>query len=111
MSNRDTSMQARHRTRVPFVASAAVLRRTLLASAQARLSAQAQAPEDVRVALVIGNASYAGPAALANPANDARAMSAALRTLGFSVEELRDASRAQMLDAVAKLGDKLRSKQ
>ena len=54
------------------------------------MAASAQAPLDVRVALVIGNAAYAGSAALANPANDARAMADTLTQLGFTVVELRD---------------------
>src|SRR6476469_4784851 len=34
------------------------------------MPAPAQAPGDVRIALVIGNSAYPGPAALQNPAND-----------------------------------------
>ena len=45
--------------------------------------AQAQ-PKESRVALVIGNAAYV-QGSLANPVNDARAMAARLRTLGFDV--------------------------
>jgi hypothetical protein len=74
-------------------------------------SAAAQAPGDVRIALVIGNSAYPGQAALANPANDAAAMSAALKTLGFSVVELKDGSRAQMTQAIASVRDSLRGKQ
>ena len=74
------------------------------------LSAQAQAPLDVRIALVIGNSAYAG-APLVNPANDARAMSDTLRGLGFTVVELRDAQKAQMVDAIAKVRDSLIGKQ
>jgi hypothetical protein len=73
-------------------------------------SAQAQAPLDVRIALVIGNSAYAG-APLVNPANDARAMSDTLRGLGFTVVELRDAQKAQMVDAIAKVRDSLKGKQ
>jgi uncharacterized caspase-like protein len=40
-------------------------------------------------ALVIGNSKYAA-SPLANPANDARAMGAALTSLGFSVEAATD---------------------
>jgi hypothetical protein len=75
------------------------------------LPSQAQAPVDLRVALVIGNSAYPGKAALANPANDAIAMSEALRGLGFTVVESRDASRAQMLEAISKVRDALRGKQ
>ena len=59
-----------------------------------------------RVALVIGNGAYA-EGALRNPPNDARAMGEALRTLGFEVEVITDASRKRMLDAVREFGRKL----
>ena len=74
-------------------------------------TASAQAPADIRIALVIGNAAYAGNAALANPANDARAMGETLKQLGFNVVEVRDGSKAQMTDAVAKVRDTLKGKQ
>jgi len=73
-------------------------------------SAQAQAPGDVRVALVIGNSAYSG-APLTNPANDAQAMSKALRGMGFEVTELRDAQRPQMVNAIRQLRDKLAGRQ
>jgi hypothetical protein len=73
--------------------------------------AQAQAPGDVRLALVIGNSAYAGPAALPNPVNDARAMSDTLRGLGFDVVHVQDGSRAQMLAAIEKAGATLKGKQ
>jgi hypothetical protein len=72
--------------------------------------AQAQAPLDVRIALVIGNSAYVG-APLVNPANDARAMSETLSGLGFRVIELRDAQRAQMADAIGLVRDSLQGKQ
>jgi hypothetical protein len=72
---------------------------------------QAQAPIDLRVALVIGNGAYPGNAALPNPANDAKAMSEALKSLGFSVVETRDASREQMRQAIAQMRDTLKGKQ
>ncbi len=74
-------------------------------------SAAAQAPNDVRVALVIGNSAYSGRAALVNPANDASAMSATLKTLGFTVFEVKDASHAQMRDAIAQVQAGLKGKQ
>jgi Caspase domain len=74
-------------------------------------STHAQAPGDLRVALVIGNAAYAGNAALTNPGNDAKAMSETLRGLGFSVVEVRDGSKAQMTDAIAKVKSTLQGKQ
>jgi Caspase domain len=72
--------------------------------------AQAQAPLDVRIALVIGNSAYAN-APLLNPANDARAMGDTLRGLGFTVVELHDAQKAQMADAIAKVRASLQGKQ
>ncbi|MBN3817139.1 caspase family protein, partial [Paraburkholderia sp. Se-20369] len=53
-----------------------------------------------RVALVIGNGAYRDHP-LGNPARDADAMSTALRALGFDVMKLQDATRQQMLDALA----------
>ncbi len=73
-------------------------------------AATAQAPGDVRVALVIGNSAYAG-SPLLNPANDARAMSETLRGLGFRVIEIRDGSKGQILDAVGLVQDTLKGKQ
>ncbi len=73
------------------------------------MSVQAQAPGDLRVALVIGNAAYSA-APLANPTNDARAMGDTLRGLGFTVVEVRDAGRQQMLDAIQRTGELLAGK-
>ena len=78
-----------------------LLRNCACVAALALSGAQAQAPGDIRIALVIGNSAYAGAAALVNPANDAAAMSATLKTLGFTVVELKDGSRGQMSEAVA----------
>jgi hypothetical protein len=72
-------------------------------------SAVAQAPADVRVALVIGNAAYAS-APLANPINDARAMSETLKGMGFSVVEVRDAKKAEIEQAIVQVRDQLRER-
>jgi TPR repeat protein len=58
------------------------------------------------VALVIGNGAYKD-SPLKNPPNDARAMAAALRDLGFRVELVVDGGRKRMLDAVRSFGQKL----
>ena len=73
--------------------------------------AQAQTAGVLRLALVIGNAAYPGDAALGNPANDALAMADTLRQLGFQVIEVRDASRAQMTEAIATVRATLQGKQ
>ncbi|MFY3385875.1 caspase family protein [Paracidovorax sp. MALMAid1276] len=87
-----------------------ILPRTLLALALLTTSAQANAPLDIRIALVIGNSAYPGNAALANPANDAKAMAEQLRKLGFEVLELRDGSRDQMTRAIDSARKQLQGK-
>jgi Caspase domain len=84
---------------------------SLTALTLACIAVSAQAPTDLRIALVIGNAAYAGNAALANPTNDAKAMAETLRGLGFTVVEIRDGGRAQMLEAIAKVQATLKGKQ
>jgi hypothetical protein len=79
---------------------------TLLLAALA-LPVAAEAPADVRVALVIGNAAYE-MAPLTNPVNDARAIGAALESMGFKVFEINNASRAQMEAAITSTGEALR---
>ena len=74
---------------------------TALTVAGLCFSARAQAPLDIRIALVIGNSAYAS-APLVNPQNDARAMGEALRGLGFTVIELRDGQKRQMTEAIAR---------
>ena len=53
-----------------------------------------------RVALVVGNGTYAHIGRLPNPGNDAADMTAALRRLGFDVTTVRDADRNAMTDAL-----------
>lgn len=84
--------------------------RGLVALGALAASAQANAPLDIRIALVIGNSAYPGTAALSNPANDAKAMSEQLRKLGFQVLELRDGSRGQMTEAIDDARKRLQGK-
>ena len=72
-------------------------------------AAEAQAPIDLRVALVIGNSAYPG-APLLNPGNDAKAMAATLKEMGFQVIEARDATRIQMTEAIARTRDALKGR-
>ena len=65
------------------------------------LSVPALAAE--RVALVIGNASYAHAPRLANPLNDAADVGGALTRLGFEVERLDNADKAGLEQALHKL--------
>jgi uncharacterized caspase-like protein len=74
-------------------AEADELRRQLEESRSARTDAK----NLVAHALVIGNSAYGGSSRLANPVNDARAMSSKLRSLGFRVTELANTSREQLV--------------
>ena len=55
---------------------------------------------DGRVALVVGNSTYAHIGRLPNPDNDAADMSAALRRLGFEVTTEFDADRVELTEAL-----------
>lgn len=56
---------------------------------------------ETRIALVIGNGAYAGVGALANPGNDARAIEATLKKIGFTTVTLQlDLPRERLLDAL-----------
>ncbi|MCF8198773.1 MAG: caspase domain-containing protein [Sulfuritalea sp.] len=78
----------------------------LLLSTIAVAAISASAAEN-RVALVIGNAGYPGPAALRNPANDATDIAAKLKTLGFDVTLKTDTPLRQMLRSLTDFGDKV----
>src|SRR5258706_2604812 len=71
-------------------------------------AARAQTPgSDRRVALVIGNGNYQGAAKLANPVNDARAMAAKLKKLGFDVIAVEDGTQKAMQRAIGQFSNKL----
>ena len=55
-----------------------------------------------RVALVIGNASYAHAPSLANPLNDASDIGASLDRLGFKVTRIENGGRAELWDGLQK---------
>jgi uncharacterized caspase-like protein len=68
-----------------------------------------QATTASRIALVIGNGHYPDAAApLAQPINDARALTAALRHDGFDVDVVEDASKDDMTRAVERMKSKIR---
>ncbi|MEW9919189.1 caspase family protein [Marimonas sp. MJW-29] len=60
----------------------------------------ASAADARRVALVIGNSDYTHATTLPNPANDARDLATAFTRLGYQVELVEDATRADLLDAL-----------
>ena len=62
-----------------------------------------------RVALVIGNGHYPDASApLAQPINDARGLTAALRGTGFDVDVVEDATRDDMLRAIGRMKAKIK---
>jgi uncharacterized caspase-like protein len=62
-----------------------------------------------KIALVIGNGNYPDASApLAQPINDARALTASLRHNGFDVDVVEDASRDDMDRAVERMKSKIR---
>jgi len=63
-------------------------------------SSRAQAPIDVRIALVIGNAAYVNAPPLQNSTNDAKSIATVLRKLGFKVIELLDGNKSQIVRAI-----------
>src|SRR5690348_6443496 len=90
------------RPAVLFLAVFAILLGGLPAAAQPR----PPAGSDKRIALVIGNSNYKA-APLRNPVNDARAMAAALQSLGFEVIKRENAGQREMNQAITEFANKL----
>ncbi len=93
----------------------AILRSALLALlcmaaalvGQSPAFAQRNAPESLkRVALIIGNGAYPS-SPLKNPVNDARAISRALKDLGFDVTHRENLTQKAMADAIRQFGARL----
>jgi uncharacterized caspase-like protein len=79
----------------------------LFALAVGLVALASAASAERRVALVIGNAAYKHAPALANPANDAKAVAAALDRLGFEVVSGFDLGNADLRKTVRSFADKL----
>ena len=89
----------------------AALNKRALDAAKAIATEQADAAgrRVSKVALVIGNGHYPDAnAPLAQPINDARALTAALRGNGFDVDVVEDANRDDMNRAIARLKSKIK---
>ncbi len=74
-----------------------------LAAAQQQAQLKPTAPVGPRLsvhAIVIGNGAYQGSGRLDNPINDARAMSAKLRQMGFKVTTIENATRSKLVRAL-----------
>lgn len=89
-------MQAIGRTIRPFLRRLAYAVLAVLA-----LAASPAAADGTHIALVIGNASYETLPQLANPANDARAVANALRSIGYTVEVQTDIGLVQMQNVLS----------
>jgi uncharacterized caspase-like protein len=68
----------------------------------------ADAAEEKRVAIVMGNGAYQNTASLPNPPNDARRVSQALSLLGFEVHTLLDATKSDLESLQKDMGKVLR---
>jgi hypothetical protein len=77
------------------------------AAAQAPAAFTVTPGSEHRVALVIGNSAYQAGAALANPVNDARAMAAKLRALGFDVISVENGNQQAMRRAIGQFSGRL----
>src|SRR3954464_9870490 len=89
----------------------AALNKRSLDAAKATLIEQNSdvATKTSRVALVIGNGHYPDASApLAQPINDARGLTAALRTKGFDVDVVEDAAKDDMARAISRLKAKIK---
>lgn len=62
---------------------------------------------DKRLALIIGNGAYQNVTSLANPANDAAAMEAALKSVGFETMTFTNLSQRDMITKIREFGDRL----
>jgi uncharacterized caspase-like protein len=88
-----------------------LIKPALLAVSLASFGVVAQAPLDVRVALIIGNAAYVNVPALANSTNDAKSMANIMRKLGFKVFDVIDGDKASMELAITRMKDQLKGQQ
>ena len=87
----------------------AALSMRALDAAKAVATEQSDTGGASRLALVIGNGHYPDAnAPLAQPINDARALTSALRRDGFDVDVIEDASRDDMVRAVDRLNSKIK---
>ena len=90
-------------------AHAALNKRALDAAKAIAFEQGEAASKTSRIALVIGNGHYPDASKpLAQPINDARALTAALRSSGFDVDVVEDASKDDMRRAVARLQSKVK---
>ncbi len=88
-----------------------LMKSAILAVSLASFGVVAQAPLDVRVALIIGNAAYVNVPALANSTNDAKSIANIMKKLGFKVFDVIDGDKASMERAIDQMKDQLKGRQ
>jgi uncharacterized caspase-like protein len=71
------------------------------------ISIGSSARAETRMGLVVGNSAYEATTPLANPLNDAREMTAALKASGFTVIEALDAGKRKLDGALRAFADQL----
>jgi uncharacterized caspase-like protein len=112
LSRRSTAIAAALALTVSLAIGAhAALNKRALDAAKAVATEQGgdAARKESRIALVIGNGHYPDASEpLAQPINDARALSAALRGDGFDVDVVEDASKDDMARAVERLKSRVK---
>ena len=96
---------------VQFFSARFKLRTILFGLSMISISVAAQAPLDIRVALIIGNAAYMNAPSLANSGNDAREMAKTMRKLGFKVIDVVDADKRTMDKALEDIQKLLNTQQ
>src|SRR5436309_10707 len=74
------------------------------------LAGAATAGAESRLALVIGNSAYQTVPALPNPVNDAKAMAEYLKSAGFEVTTVQDATQSDMRLAIGSFADAVSGK-
>ena len=105
MADYQQIVQREGRIKTPDAARAIATAKQQLARL-AKAQAEGKAPAERRVALVIGNSAYEHVPALPNPANDAKALAATLRAVGFSeVREVLNANLSALGNALKEFGD------
>ena len=105
-----TEVEEARRQRAALAVKIAELENRLSAASAARAidpAVLATMRSERRLALVVGNGNYERIPKLRNPINDARAVSGALRRLGFEVVAVENADYRTMIRAIAEFGNRL----
>jgi len=112
---RDLAARRRAEASVPLPTQA-ILQQVATTAAPATLPAPnsggnasivVQTSNGARVALVVGISTYGTLGNLTNPVNDARALAATLRMMGFDVDLVVDPDQRTLREAISRLGERM----